>query len=167
MERFTWTYRQFVGGNAALDFANTVIYPDDAMRRFDRIVDAIELGRWVAAGVRLAALPAALERRFGEAATGRCPAAPRCDRRGLPPLSPAAAAERRSASAAPASVTGAAAVAGAPLMQADSGISLRTSARRQPLFLAHLAIECPGARLFAGGRPGESLSRLRLALHRP
>ncbi len=61
MTRFTWTYRQFVGGNAALDLVNTVIYPTDPAQRFDRLVDATELDRWIDKGIDLGTLPATLE----------------------------------------------------------------------------------------------------------
>lgn len=39
----TWTARQFVGGTVALDFANTVCYRSDPIRRFDKITDGSEL----------------------------------------------------------------------------------------------------------------------------
>ena len=72
MPRFTWTYRQFVGGNPALDLVNTVIYPDDATRRFDRLADATDVRRWTAAGVGLGKLPAELKGgRITEADRGR------------------------------------------------------------------------------------------------
>ena len=57
---FTWTYRQFVGGSPALDLVNTVIYPTDPEKRFDRLLvqdDAGDLRRWAAAGVKLGKLP--------------------------------------------------------------------------------------------------------------
>lgn len=60
MARFAWTYRQFVGGNAALDLANTVVYPTEPAKRHDRLVDAVELGCWIDFGVGLGTLPAGL-----------------------------------------------------------------------------------------------------------
>ncbi|MGH6946225.1 MAG: CGNR zinc finger domain-containing protein [Kiloniellales bacterium] len=45
---FEWTPRQFVGGAVCLDFANTVTYPADPARRYDRIESATDLRRWAA-----------------------------------------------------------------------------------------------------------------------
>ena len=165
MDRFTWTYRQFVGGNAALDLANTVIYPDDPTRRFDRIVDAIELGRWVAAGVRLAALPAAVERRFGEAERGDALRLRDAIDAVFRPI--AGGGSLAGSTFADLLRSAAAAIAGAPSMQADHAIALKTPSPAAGALSRACRDQRPRARLFAGGRPGESLSRLRLALHRP
>ena len=138
MERFSWTYRQFVGGNAALDFANTVIYPDDDTRRFDRIVDAVELGRWVEAGVRLAALPATIERRFGEAQRSDAIRLRDSIDAVFRPLAggQASSGERLSALLR----LSADAAARAPLVRAEHGLALHSGARRRAPFPAHIAI---------------------------
>jgi predicted RNA-binding Zn ribbon-like protein len=138
MERFSWTYRQFVGGNAALDFANTVIYPHDDTRRFDRIVDAVELGRWVEAGVRFGALPVAIERRFAEQERGEAIRLRDSIDAVFRPLAGGQASSgetlavllRLSADA----------VARAPLVQAERGLALHSGGSRRAPFLAHVAI---------------------------
>ncbi|MGQ7791667.1 CGNR zinc finger domain-containing protein [Faunimonas sp. B44] len=47
-----WTERQFVGGALALDFANTVCFRADPMRRFDKLKDWNDLSDFVAAAGR-------------------------------------------------------------------------------------------------------------------
>ena len=138
MDRFTWTYRQFVGGNAALDLANTVIYPDDPTRRFDRIVNSIELGRWVAAGVRLAALPAAVERRFSEAERGDALRLRDAIDAVFRPI--AGGGSLAGSTFADLLRSAATAIAGAPSMQAHHAIALKTPTRRRVPFRAHVAI---------------------------
>jgi predicted RNA-binding Zn ribbon-like protein len=59
---FHWSERQFVGGALCLDFANTVIYPNDPERRFDRLVGAADLERWVESALRHAPLDAKTRR---------------------------------------------------------------------------------------------------------
>jgi len=49
---FQWTERQFVAGALCLDFANTVIYPTDPVRRVDRLVGLADLDRWIASALR-------------------------------------------------------------------------------------------------------------------